>query len=43
MVRHPGLLDLDERYHKLSGLGDPLTPLKELIDFEVLRPALAKR
>jgi hypothetical protein len=29
MVRHPGLFDLDERYRKLSGVGDPLMRLKE--------------
>jgi len=32
---------LDERYRRLSEVGDPLTWLKELIDFEVFRPALA--
>jgi transposase, IS5 family len=42
MVRQPGLFDLDERYRKLSEVGDPLMRLKELIDFEVFRPALAK-
>jgi IS5 family transposase len=41
MVRQPGLFDLDERYRKLSEVGDPLTRLKELIDFEVFRPALS--
>jgi hypothetical protein len=29
MVRRPGLFDLDERYRKLSEIGDPLTRLKE--------------
>jgi hypothetical protein len=42
MVRQPGLFDLDERYRKLSEVGDPLMGLKELIDFELFRPALAK-
>jgi IS5 family transposase len=41
MVRQPGLFDLDERYRKLSEVGDPLTRLKELVDFEVFRPTLA--
>ncbi|GLI95118.1 hypothetical protein [Methylocystis echinoides] len=41
MSRQPGLFDLDERYRKLSEVGDPLMRLKELIDFEVFRPALA--
>lgn len=40
MVRQPGLFDLDERYRKLSEVGDPLTRLRELIDFEVFRPVL---
>jgi hypothetical protein len=43
MVRHPRLFDLDERYLKLSEVGDPLTKLKELIDFEVFRPAWRRR
>jgi hypothetical protein len=30
MARQPGLFDLDERYRKLSGVGDPLTRLKGL-------------
>ncbi len=42
MVRQAGLFDLDERYRKLSEVGDPLGRLKELIDFEVFRPALTK-
>ncbi len=42
MVRQPGLFDLYERYRKLSEVGDPLPRLKELIDFEVFRQALAK-
>jgi IS5 family transposase len=42
MVRQPGLFDLDERYRKLWKVGDPLTKLKELIDFEVFRLALVK-
>jgi hypothetical protein len=33
MVRQPGLLDLDERYRKLSEVGDPVRRLKELIEF----------
>jgi hypothetical protein len=41
MVRQLGLVDLDERYRKLSEVRDPLTRLKELIDFEVFRPALS--
>ena len=35
------MFDLDERYRKLSEVGDPLARLKELIDFEVFRTALA--
>jgi len=41
MGQQPGFFDLDERYRKLSEVGDPLTRLKELVDFEVFRPALA--
>ena len=41
MIRQPGLFDLHERYRKLSEVGDPLIRLKELIDFEPFRPALA--
>jgi transposase len=41
MGRQPGFFDLDERYQKLSEVGNPLTRLKELVDFEVFRPALA--
>jgi IS5 family transposase len=41
MVLQPGLFDLNERYRKLSEVGDPLTRLKELINLEVFRPALA--
>ncbi len=41
MGRQPGFFGLDERYQKLSEVGDPLTRLKELVDFEVFRPALA--
>jgi len=40
MVLQPGLFDLDERYRKLSEVGDPLTRLKDLVDFEVFRPTL---
>ena len=40
MGGQPGLFDLDERYQKLSEVGDPLTRLKELVDFELFRPAL---
>jgi IS5 family transposase len=36
------LFALDERYRNLSEVGDPLMRLKELIDFELFRPALAK-
>ncbi|MBG0792676.1 hypothetical protein IYY11_04505 [Methylocystis sp. H62] len=36
-----GRLHLDERHRKLSEVDDPLTRLKELVDFEVFCPALA--
>jgi IS5 family transposase len=42
MVREPGLFDLDDRYRKLSEVGDPLVRLSALINFEVFRPALTK-
>ena len=42
MVREPGLFDLDERYRKLSEVGDPLVRLRQLVDFEVFRVALTK-
>jgi IS5 family transposase len=42
MVREPGLFDLDERYRKLSEVGDPLVRLSQLVSFEVFRAALTK-
>ena len=42
MVRQPGLFDLDERYRKLSEIGDPLNRLKELVDFEAFLPSSGK-
>ena len=41
MDRQRGFFDLDERYRKLSEVGDPLTRLKELVDFELFYPALS--
>ena len=38
MDRQRGFFDLDERYRKLSEVGDPLTRLKELVDFGALLP-----
>lgn len=38
----PGFFDLDERYAKLDELGDPLTRLDELVDWEAFRSELAR-
>ena len=40
MVRELGLFDLDQRYRKLSEVGDPLVRVSDLINFEVFRPTL---
>lgn len=38
----PGFFDLDERYAKLDELGDPLTRLDELVDWEAFRSELGR-
>ncbi len=42
MIREAGLFDLDESYHKLSEVSDPLVRLRQLVDFEVFPAALTK-
>lgn len=37
MADQPGFFDADERLRALSAAGDPLEPLKALVDFEVFR------
>lgn len=36
----PGFFDLDERYTKLDGIGDPLVKIKAVVDWEGFRPIL---
>ena len=36
----PGFFDLDERYAKLDGIGDPLVKINEVVDWEGFRPIL---
>jgi IS5 family transposase len=36
----PGFFDLDDRYAKLDGIGDPLVKIKEAVDWEGFRPIL---
>lgn len=36
----PGFFDIDERFQRLSGLGDQLEAFKWAVDFEIFRPAL---
>ncbi len=36
----PGFFDLDERFAKLDGLGDPLARLAGVVDWEGFRPVL---
>lgn len=42
MVGHPGFLDLDERYERLSAVGDPLEKLNSIIPWAVFEKPLAK-
>lgn len=37
-----GFLDIDTRHAKLSGYGDPLERLNQVINWEIFRPVLAK-
>ncbi len=36
----PGFFDLDERFAKLDGSGDPLARLASIVDWEGFRPVL---
>jgi len=36
----PGFFDLDERFAKLDGIGDPLVKIKAVVDWEGFRPIL---
>lgn len=36
----PGFFDLDDRYAKLDGIGDPLVKIKAVVDWEAFRPIL---
>jgi transposase, IS5 family len=42
VARHSSLFALDERYRKLSEVGDPPMRLNELIEFDIFRPALTE-
>ena len=39
-MRMPGFFDLEERFAKLDGLGDPLVKIAEVVDWEGFRSAL---
>jgi len=43
MRGQPGFWDIDERYARLSGAGDPLEKLDALVPWEVFRGTLARR
>jgi IS5 family transposase len=36
----PGFFDLDERYERLTRLGDPLVRIQQVVDWEAFRPRL---
>ena len=36
----PGFFDLDERFAKLDGIGDPLVKIRAVVDWEGFRPIL---
>jgi len=40
--RQSGFRSVDDRLRKLSGQGDPLEKLLEIVDFELFRPVLAE-
>lgn len=42
MQGQPGFWDIDERYARLSGAGDPLERLNAVVPWEVFRKPLAK-
>jgi IS5 family transposase len=42
MMMQSGFFDLQERYRKLSELGDPLEAINRVVDWEVFRPVLKK-
>ena len=42
MMMQSGFFDLEERYRKLSELGDPLEAINRVVDWEVFRPVLKK-
>ena len=39
-MRAPGFVDLEERFAKLDGLGEPLRKISQVVDWEGFRPAL---
>ncbi len=41
-MSQPGFFDLDDRYSKLDGLGDPLVRVAGLVSWEVFRPVLER-
>ena len=41
-MRMPGFFDLEERFAKLDGLGDPLAKIAEVVDWEGFRTALTR-
>ena len=41
-MRPPGFFDLEERFAKLDGLGDPLVKIAKVVDWERFRSVLDK-
>ena len=41
-MRAPGFFDLEERFAKLDGLGDPLVKIVSAVSWEGFRAVLAK-
>jgi len=41
-MKQPGFFDVEERFARLSGLGDQLEAFSRTVDFEAFRPDLEK-
>ena len=39
-MSQPGFFDLDDRFAKLDGIGDPLVKIRAVVDWEGFRPIL---